>query len=152
VGYGVAFVMTRVLFAIGDVRAASVLMIVGAVVGVTWMGVASGVMAPTERAAALAMGYGASQTIAAVLLVRRVHRQTGSMSGTVTLRLLAESLVAGIAALVTMLWVTSRFGTSRRAALEAVLVAGAAGVLMFGAVMALLRGRELFGRGRQPTT
>ncbi|MBI4936305.1 MAG: polysaccharide biosynthesis C-terminal domain-containing protein [Actinobacteria bacterium] len=152
VGYGVAFVMTRVLFAIGDVRAASVLMIVGAVVGVTWMGVASGLMAPTERAAALAMGYGASQTIAAVLLVRRVHRQTGSMSGTVTLRLLAESLVAGAASLATMVWVTNRFGTSRREALEAVLFAGVAGVFVFGAVMALLRGRELLGRRGEPAS
>jgi putative peptidoglycan lipid II flippase len=151
VGYGVAFVMTRVLFAIGDVRVASMLMIVGAVVGVTWMGVASGVMAPTERAAALAMGYGASQTIAAVLLTRRVHQRTGSMNGRLSARLVAESLAAGGAALVAMWWVTAQFGTSRRESLEAVLFGGTAGVFAFVVVLALLRGRDLLAHRRQPT-
>jgi putative peptidoglycan lipid II flippase len=151
VGYGVAFVMTRVLFAIGDLRAASLLMLVGAVVGVTWMGVAAGLMAPTERAAALAMGYGASQTVAAVLLTRRVHQKTGSMSGRVTLRLVAESVAAGAVALAVMVGAVAQFGPSRRAAVEAVLFAGAAGVLAFAGAMALLRWRELLGRrGQQP--
>jgi putative peptidoglycan lipid II flippase len=150
-GYGIAFLMTRVLFAIGDVRAASLLMIVGAVVGVTWMGVASGLMAPTERAAALAMGYCASQAIAAVLLTRRVHHRTGSMGARVAARVFAESLAAGAAAMVTMLWVVSKFETTRRESLEALLFGGAAGVVTFVAVMGLLRWREVLGRGAQQT-
>lgn len=146
-GYGASFVLTRVLYAIGDVRAASLLSIVGAVVGVTWMGVASGAMAPSERAAALAMGYGAAQTVSAVLLARRVHRRTGALAGGTVLRVLAESLLAGGAALAVMVWMTGRFGDSRREALEALLLAGTSGVLAFVAVMALLRGRELLRRG-----
>ena len=45
-GYGLAFIMTRVLFALGDVRRASILMVAGAVVGVVTMVVASAWMAP----------------------------------------------------------------------------------------------------------
>ena len=52
VGYGLAFIMTRVLFALGDVRRASMLMVAGAVVGVATMVVASASMAPASRAAA----------------------------------------------------------------------------------------------------
>ena len=138
-GYGVAFVMTRVLFAIGDVRRAALLLIASAGVGVVWMWMASMVLDRTERAAALAMGYGAAQTVAAVLLTMRVHRLTGSMGGRVAVRLLAESFVAGAASIMAMLWVVAQFGEGRTAAAEAVLLGGVAGVAVFGAVMALCR-------------
>jgi putative peptidoglycan lipid II flippase len=47
-GYGVAFVMIRVLFSLGDVRQASLLMIAGAVVGVVVMVVASLMMPDSQ--------------------------------------------------------------------------------------------------------
>ncbi len=147
-GYGVAFVMTRVLFALGDVRRASMLMIVGAVVGVTSMAVASGMMDPTERAAALAIGYGSSQAVAAVLLVRRVHQLTGSMRPRVITRLLLEALVAAVAAVAVMVAVVSWSGTGRQDSLQALLVGGSLGVAAFGLVMALLRRRRRVGSAR----
>lgn len=150
-GYGVAFVMTRVLFSIGDVRIASLLMIGGAVLGVAWMLIGSALMAPSERATALAIGYGLSQTVAAVLLTGRVHRTTGAMGASVVVRLLVESLVAGVASVGAMLWVVHQFGTSRRQSLVAMLFGGVAGVMVFAAVMASVRWRDVVGqRSKQP--
>ena len=138
-GYGVAFVMTRVLFAIGDVRRAALLMIGSAGVGVAWMAVTAAVLDRDERAAALAMGYGAAQTVAAVLLTMRVHRITGSMGGRVAGRVLAESLLAGAVSVAAMLAVVAQFGPGRAAAAEALLLGGVVGVAVFAVVMALCR-------------
>lgn len=147
-GYGVAFVMTRVLFALGDIRRASILMIAGAVMGVLWMSVASAVLEPTHRAAALAIGYGASQTIAAVLLTIRVHRLTGAMAGMKALRLGIESVVAAGVAVVVMYEVVAAFDPTRRQALVAFLLGGTAGVCAFALVMAAFRHREILQRRR----
>jgi putative peptidoglycan lipid II flippase len=145
-GYGVAFIMTKVLFALGEVRRASLLMIAGALVGAAWMGVASAVMASSERAAALALGYGAAQTVTAALLTIRVHRLTGSMGTRVAGRTLVESVFAGMAAVVVMLGLVALFGHGARQSLVALLVAGTGGVATFAAGIALLRWREVAGR------
>ena len=147
-GYGVAFVMTRVLFALGDIRRASVLMIAGAVMGVLLMAITSAVLSPADRAAALAVGYGASQTVAAVLLTLRVHSLTGSMGAKRILRVAGESLLAAAGAVVVMGWVVARFEPTRRAALGAFLVGGVAGVSAFALIIALCRQRELLQRRR----
>ncbi|MBU6316672.1 MAG: hypothetical protein KGR47_09215, partial [Acidobacteria bacterium] len=141
-GYGIAFVMTRVLFAIGDVRRASMLMIFAAVAGVATMAVTSTLMAPTERAAALAIGYGASQTVAAVLLTGRVRTILGAPRWGALARVLGTSLVAAAVAVGVMLAVVGRFGTSRPTSLLALLVAGAAGVAAFAAVLSAGGGRQ----------
>ena len=122
--------------------------VIRAVVGVTSMAFASAMMAPTERAAALAIGYGSSQAVAAVLLVRRVHQLTGAMSSRITTRLLLETLVAALVAVAVMVAVVSWSGTGRRDSLQALLVGGSLGVLAFGLVSALLSRRSLFGLGR----
>ncbi len=146
-GYGVAFVMTRVLFALGDIRRASVLMIAGAVVGVATMAVASIVMPASDRAAALALGYGAAQTVAAGLLTVRVHALTGAMSGRFVARVGAEAATAAAAATLVMTRIVATFGHSRRAALLALLAAGSLGVATFAAALVLLRRIGLRGRG-----
>lgn len=143
-GYGVAFVMIRVLFALGDVREASLMTIVGAVVGVAVMTVASLSMADDQRAAALAIGYGASQIVAAVLLSSRVYRLTRAMSGSRSTGLLIESAVAATAAWATMWQVQRLFGTSRGQAPLAFMAGGLAGVAVFAVMMMLLRGRDLW--------
>ena len=148
VGYGLAFIMTRVLFALGDVRRASMLMVAGAVVGVATMVVASAWMEPASRAAALALGYGAAQTVAAVLLTVRVHRLTGAMGVHRVVRLALESLVSAAAAIATMVWMVGNFDPTRRQALAAFLLGGTAGVAVFACSMTLFRSRELLGRRR----
>jgi putative peptidoglycan lipid II flippase len=141
-GYGVAFVMTRVLFAIGDVRRASMLMIAAAVVGVGTMAVLSHVMPATDRAAALAIGYGAAQTVAAVLLGVRARAITGAPTASGVVRVLGSALIPALAAGAVMLWLVGRFNTDRSASAAAVLLAGATGVAVFGTVMWLVSGRR----------
>jgi len=147
-GYGLAFIMTRVLFALGDVRRASMLMVAGAVIGVVTMVAASASMAPSARSAALAIGYGAAQTVAAVLLTIRVHRLTGAMSAHRVARLALESIVSAFAAIAVMVWIVGNFDPNRRQAFAAFLLGGTAGVSVFAASMTLLRSRQLLGRRR----
>lgn len=151
VGYGLAFMMTRVLFVLGDVRRASILMVAGAVVGVVTMAVTSTLLSPDSRAAALAIGYGAAQTVSAVLLTRRVHQLTGAMSLGRVGRIALESLVSGAASIAVMVWAVTSFETTRRQALVAFLLGGTAGVAVFACSMSLLRSRLMPRRRiRQP--
>ncbi len=151
VGYGLAFLMTRVLFVLGDVRRASVLMVAGAVVGVVTMAITSTWLPPSSRAAALAVGYGAAQTVSAVLLTARVYRLTGAMNLRRVGRLALESLVSGAASTAVMVWLVTSFDTTRRQALVAFLLGGTAGVAVFACSMSLSRSRLLSRRhSRQP--
>ena len=147
-GYGVAFVMARVLFSLGDVRRASLLMIVGAVVGVVGMAVMSWVMPDSDRAAALAIGYGAAQTVSAVLLCRRANRLTGAFTARRSITLGLQAAVASVAAGVVMASAVTRFDDTRRQALAAFLVAGSLGVAAFVLGMVTLRRGGLLARGR----
>jgi len=103
-------------------------------------------MAANERATALAIGYGASQTVAAVLLTIRVRRLTGALGPRLSAVTLGESLLAATAACAAMLVLQAQFEPSRRAGLFAILAAGAAGVAVFAGVIAALRGGRLVDR------
>lgn len=142
-GYGVSFVMIRVLLALGEVRRASLLTVLGAVVGVAVMALLAGTFAPSDRAAALALGYGAAQVVVAVLLSARVFRLTAAMSLSRMVGLAAETLVAGGVALAAMWLVASPFGETRGEAVIALAIGGAAGLSAFAVSMAALRGRVL---------
>lgn len=148
-GYGIAFVMIRVLFALGDVRRSSLLMIYGALTGVGVMALAAHLMAPDERAPALAIGYGASQLVAAVLLTRRVHSLTGSMALSRVARVLIESLIAGLAAFGVMLVVVRLFEPTRPESVPAVLLGGMAGVVIFISVIAAFHREAVLDRWRR---
>lgn len=145
-GYGIAFVMMRVLFAMGDVRTAARLMLGAAAVGVVWMVVASAVAPSTDRAAALASGYGAAQAVAAILLTGRFIRLTGAMRTAEALKVVGEAVGVGTVATLVMWGIVGRFGTSRWASVDAVLVAGTAGVLVFGALLVAVRSLGRAGR------
>ena len=145
-GYGIAFVMIRVLFALEDVRRSSLLMIYGALTGVGVMAFAAHLMAPAERAPALAIGYGASQLVAAVLLTRRVNSLTGSMALGRTGRVTIESLLAALAAFGVMLIVVRLFEPTRPEAVPAVLLGGMAGVVVFIGVIAAFHRQAVLDR------
>ena len=145
VGYGVAFILVRTLFALGDVKVASRLMIAGAAAGVLTMVVLADLMSPDDRAAALAIGYGTSQAVTAILLARRAHQLTGSVGLRTVARLLGEALVAGTVAIVVMSSIAQWFAPTRRDSLEAVFVAGTVGVAAFTVAMASFRWRDLQG-------
>ena len=144
-GYGVAFVLTRVLFAVGDVRHTSLLMVGAAAAGVLTMGLMSWLLPTDERAAALAIGYGASQTVAAVLLMGRVHHLSGSMGHRVVGRLVGEALVGGTAAAGAMLGVGMVIPDTRRWSVVELVAGGTVGVVVFGAVLGALRRDQVAG-------
>ncbi|MBI4884547.1 MAG: hypothetical protein HY826_10905 [Actinobacteria bacterium] len=146
IGYGIAFVMIRVLFAVEDVKRSSVLMIYGAFTGVGVMALAAHLMATDERSTALAIGYGASQTVGAVLLTRRVYVLTGSVALKRVARVLGESLLAGVIAWAVMVVVVRLFEPTRLDALPAFLLGGMAGVVSFTCVLAAFHRRELLDR------
>jgi purine nucleoside permease len=99
-------------------------------------------MADSERAAALAIGYGVSQTVAAVLLTGRVRSIFGAPHWSVIGRVLVTSMVAAAAAVVAMLVVVARFDTTRSWSLVALLAGGAVGVAVFLAVASAGGGRQ----------
>ena len=145
-GYGVSFVMLRVLLALDDVRRASTLTVLGGVVGVIVMSVLASVFAPADRAVALALGYGAAQSVVGALLSVRVRRLTGAMTVSRVAGLTVETALAAAFALVTMWSATLAFGSSRAASLLALVVGGVTGAAVFILVMVLLRGRALTDR------
>ncbi len=139
-GYGLSVLMTRVMYGLDEVRAAALLVLAGAVAGVVVMAVASAWLDDRDRASALALGYGAAQTMSAVLLARRVRRHVGAPSWSSTGRLAIGSLVAAGAAGAVMWRLQSRFDTTRGAALAAIVVSGAVGVAVFVLLVVPLAG------------
>jgi putative peptidoglycan lipid II flippase len=141
-GYGLSFVMMRVLFAIGDVKRASLLMILAAVMGVVTMVVLSSLLPSNDRAAALAIGYGAAQAVAAALLIVRARSLMGAPSPRSLARSLLSALISAGVAGVAMLWLVGRFGDGRWSSAWAVLIAGSAGVAVFSLAMWACSGRR----------
>jgi putative peptidoglycan lipid II flippase len=140
VGYGMAFVMTRVLFSLEDVRRAALLVSCSAIVGVVAMIVASHVIDDHDRAAALALGYGLAQAVSAVLITIRVHQQTGAPRWSSLGRLGLGSALAAVISGVAMWLVKDQFGTTRLPSLLAIAVGAVVGGAIFVAAVALLAG------------
>jgi putative peptidoglycan lipid II flippase len=148
-GYGMAYTMTRVLFSLGDVKRASILVAVAAVVGVGIMVVATSLFADTSRAAALALGYGSTQTLSAGLLTWRARQVTGYPTTSSMGRLGVGSLGAAIVSGWAMFLLANQFDHDRWSSLLAVVVAGVLGLVVFVlciGVFAGLRPRHLVGR------
>ena len=139
-GYGVAFVMTRILFSLDDVRRAALLVSCSALIGVAGMIVATHVIADSERAAALALGYGLTQAVSALLLTARVKQLTGAPAWSSFARLGMGSLVAAGLAAVAMLVIQAQFGSERWPSVVAVIAATAVGAPVFIGAVALLAG------------
>ena len=142
-GYGMAFVMTRVLFSMQDVRRAALLVTISAVIGVLSMFVASTLMSDTNRAAALALGYGVAQTVSAMLLTVRVRTLTGAPSWRALGRLSVGSAVAAAASGIVMVSIVQLFASDRWASLAAIVAAGAAGLVVFVALAPPMSGVRL---------
>ena len=140
VGYGVAVIMMRVMYGLDRVRETAQLVIVSAMVGVTVMAVAAAAIDDSDRAAALAIGYGAAQTVTAALLSVRARRLLGAPRDSATGRILAGSVVAAAVAFGAMTVVRRGFGSTRVDALLAIVVAGTAGAAVFLALLVPLAG------------
>jgi putative peptidoglycan lipid II flippase len=148
-GYGMSFTMTRVLFSLSDVKRASILVAAAAILGVCAMTIASVIMSDSDRAAALALGYGTTQTLSAALLTWRARQVTGYPTRRSIGRLGVGSLAAAVAAGVVMFGVQQWFDNTRLASLAAIVVAGCVGVVVFVACVSVftgLRPRALLGK------
>jgi putative peptidoglycan lipid II flippase len=139
-GYGMSFTMTRVLFSLSDVKRASLLVAAAAILGVFAMTIASVVMADSDRAAALALGYGTTQTLSAALLTWRAHQVTGYPTRRSIGQLGVGSLAAAVAAGVVMFGVQQWFDVSRSASLAAIVGAGTVGLVVFVVCVSLFAG------------
>lgn len=151
VGYGMAFLMTRVLFSLEDVKRAAVLVTGSAVVGVGAMVVASRVIADGDRAAALALGYGLAQTVSALSLTVRARTITGAPSWSAMGRLGLFSLVAAGVSGVLMALVQRGFATDRVGSLLAIVASAVLGSVAFAALVGAFTGltpRSLLARVR----
>jgi len=123
VGYGLAYLFTRALYALDDARTPMVATAVGTAVGVVAMVVASAVAPTTERAAALAVGYGVAYLVTAAL-----------MGG-------ARVVLAGVLALVVMAAVVAWLDpVSRVASAGTLVLAGGVGVVVYAAALRILTG------------
>lgn len=140
VAYGMAFVMTRVLFALDDVRRASLLVSSSALAGVVAMVIASGLVADGQRSVALALGYSVTQIVSASLLTVRVRFMTGAPTVSTIGRLSVGSVAAAVVCAAVIVPVQLQFGTSASSSLMAIFVAGIAGALVFAASVALFIG------------
>lgn len=69
VPYGLAFLLSRVLIARGEIRQAAIVSLLVAVVGITAMIVSAGVIDDRDRAAALALAHSIAYAVGAVVLL-----------------------------------------------------------------------------------
>ena len=139
-GYGMAFVLTRILFSLGDVRRTAILVSSAALVGVASMVAASAVFSDDDRSTALALGFGVTQLVSAALLTARARVLTGAPTWRFVAELGTGAAVAAVAAGGVMLLVQGAFGDDRWSAIGAIIVAGLAGVTTFVAVLRLVGG------------
>ena len=140
VGYGMSFTMLRLLFSLGDIRGASLLVAATAVVGAGLMAVLAASMSDHERATALALGYGITQTLVAALLTWRSRAVTGYPTRRSVGRLGVGSVVAAVAAGAVMWAGQALLPPTRLGSLLAIVVCGVVGVGVFLAVVGTLAG------------
>ena len=139
-GYGIAVVMTRVTFGLDEVRRGARAVMVSAVSGVAVMVIASSVVAGTDRAAALALGYGVAQTVSAVLLTRLVRTVIAAPTWEANGRLAIGSIIAAALAAGVMVLAQRPFATDRAGSLASIAVAGVAGSAVFAAAVVAFAG------------
>jgi putative peptidoglycan lipid II flippase len=139
-GYGLVYLLTRASYAVDDARTPFMCAAAGSAVGVVVMIVASARAPDSDRAAALAGGYGAAFLVATVLLALALGRKLGPDRPR-SLGTVVRILVAGTVTLAVMAAVTGAIdATSRTGALATVVVAGAAGAAVYAGALRVLTG------------
>ncbi|HKA05020.1 MAG TPA: lipid II flippase MurJ [Acidimicrobiales bacterium] len=140
VGYGLVFLFTRALYAVGDARTPMLASAAGTGFGVVAMIVASAVAPTTDRAAALAGAFGAAYLLSAGLMARALLGRFGPLRRALG-ALLVRVVLAGGAALAIMAVVVAWLDpTSRAASVATIVVAGGAGVAVYAAALRVLTG------------
>jgi putative peptidoglycan lipid II flippase len=140
---GLVWVLTRMLFSIDDARGAALTNVVLAVAGAVVMGIAADVTLRSDRAPALAAGFGAAHLVGVVVMAVRYRRRSGWLGLRSWARPALASIFAGAAAAIAVLELADRFPTSRVGALGAIVVGTPVGLFVFGLLTRVLGGRSL---------
>jgi putative peptidoglycan lipid II flippase len=130
--YGLFLLFTRVSYARGDVRSPTVVHLVGAVVGVAVMAVATALWSGDARIAGLAAGHSAAYVVACLALGYRLWLDLGRRPlapPRVAAGALAAALAAGAAMLAVRL--AGPGGSTRTVAALQLAAGGAAGVVVY---------------------
>jgi hypothetical protein len=136
------------------VRSTAVRIASASALGIVVMVVAAMASPSSERAAALAAGYGATQVLVCVVLSLRIRRLVAMPAAGRLVTFVVRVAVAGVVAGATMLAVHSLFATTRPASAAALASGGLAGVVVFVVVLAAVGGpgpRSLVGTRGVPT-
>jgi putative peptidoglycan lipid II flippase len=142
-GYGLVYLLTRASYAVDDARTPFVCTAIGTGAGVVVMVVASAWAPRSERATALAVGYGAAYLVATVLLAVALGRRLGPDRPHPLGTVVRVGAAAGVA-LVVMTVVNGAIGaTTRATAVVAVVVAGAVGAAAYAGALRVLTGVPL---------
>ena len=144
IGYGLFYLLTRVRYAQGDVRSPTLANALVAVCGLVAMVVATAIVGDGERAAALAAAFGGAQLVGAIVLGVITERSLGRHRRMGVGRGIVGSVVVAVGAgLVMAVVVAALDATSRVAALGAVVVGGAVGLLVLAVALPPATGRPL---------
>jgi len=142
-GYGLLYYLTRASYAVDDARTPFLATAAGTGIGVAAMIVASAWAPASERAAALAAGYGAAFLAATIVLAAALGHRLGA-DRPHPLPTVARVVAAGGAAFAVMTVLVGAAGDTSRAGAVAVLTAaGLAGAVIYGGALRVLTGVPL---------
>ena len=141
VGYGLAFMLTRASYALGDMRAPTLVSLVATTVGIVGLVAGTAAVDGTARVVVLGLVHGAVVTSMAVALARVLRPRIGTLGAIGPLmRDIGAGALAGGAAW----WVAGVIGVdSRGAALVALLAGGLVGVVVYLGAQLVIGSDEL---------
>lgn len=144
VGYGALLFLTRACYAAGDTRTPALVHLGVLVGGAVAMVAAAGVVDAPDRVAWLAAVHSAAHLLGALALLGPARAAAGRPVGARLGRPVAVTALGGVLASLVMLVMLQPFeAVGRAAALLAVAVAGAAGLVVYGVVQRLFGGIRL---------
>jgi len=143
IGTGLMFFVVRMLYSIDDARGAAVTTWILAIVGILAMAICADVAMRSDRAPALAVGFGVAHLVGATIMIVRYARVSAWLRLRTCLRPMLSALASGAVSCVVVLVVADAFPTSRPGALAAIAVGAPVGLAVFALLLRVLGGRRL---------
>jgi putative peptidoglycan lipid II flippase len=141
VGYGLAFLLTRASYALGDTRSPTLISLVTTVAGVVGLVVATELLDGTARITALGLVHAGVMSASAIGLVAVLRPRVGRLDAMAPL---ARDVVSGAVAGAGAWWIATLVGVdSRSAALVALIAGSAVGLGLYLVVQLLVGSQEL---------
>jgi len=140
---GLVWVLTRMLFSVDDAAGAALTSLGLALAGGLVMAIAADVAMRSDRAPALALGFGASHLAGVVLMAVRFRRRTQWLGIRSWARPAGAAVLAGVGVGVAMFWCADRFPASRIGSLAAIVVLAPSAVVVFSLLVRGFGGRSV---------